>query len=48
MERRTRIPYLVMIVLALAIAGLLVYIVPYRYQLNRRQRWASSRACSSV
>ena len=35
MGRRTRIPYLVMIVLALAIAGLLVYIVPYRYQLNR-------------
>lgn len=35
MGRRSKVPYLIMVILALAIAGLLVYIVPYRYQLNR-------------
>ncbi|MGI6007324.1 MAG: DUF4832 domain-containing protein [Ruminococcus sp.] len=32
---KSKIPYLVMAVLALAIAGLLIYIIPYRYRLNR-------------
>lgn len=33
-KRRSRIPYIMLIVLLLGCAGLLLYIVPYRYQLN--------------
>lgn len=33
-KRGSKIPYIMLIVLTLACAGLLLYIVPYRYQLN--------------
>lgn len=33
-RRNSKIPYIMMVVLAIAIAALLIYIVPYRYQLN--------------
>lgn len=42
MGKRSKIPYFLMAVLALAIAGLLVYIIPYRYQLNRTVEFAKS------
>lgn len=34
-RRTSKAPYVVIVVLAAAIAGLLLYILPYRYQLNR-------------
>ena len=34
-KRGSAAPYLVMLALALAIAGLLLYILPYRYRLNQ-------------
>lgn len=33
-RRNSKVPYIMMAVLAVAIAALLIYIVPYRYQLN--------------
>lgn len=43
MERKSRkIPYIMLVVLTLACAGLLLYIVPYRYQLNHTVTFSES------
>lgn len=42
-RRRSKIPYIMLIVLSLACAGLLLYIVPYRYQLNHTVTFSESK-----
>ena len=32
---KSKIPYVLMAILAVAIAGMLLYIIPYRYRLNQ-------------
>lgn len=41
-RRSSKIPYILIVVLALAIAGLLLYILPYRYQLNHTETFEQS------
>lgn len=39
---KSKIPYIAMLVLALAIAGMLFYIIPYRYNLNQTTTYEES------
>lgn len=41
-KKRSKIPYILIIVLAVLIAGLLRYILPYRYQLNKTVAFSES------
>ena len=41
-KKGSKIPYVMLVVLALGCAGLLLYIVPYRYQLNHTVTYSES------
>lgn len=42
-KRRSKVPYIMLIILSIGCAGLLIYIVPYRYQLNSTVTFAESK-----
>ena len=39
---KSKIPYIAMLILAAAIAGMLLYIIPYRYRLNQTTTYQES------